>query len=795
MTNVPFYAAEVVISKPGVSTIGYTYGLGTHALGTLALAADAPAGTDTLRASDSGYRTREADAGGLQVYPALLDSAFQIDRRLNLDPAVPTGSAAWGTLNLANPDNRYDSLAAAWNADGRGAKIYWGTKTDENFDGPATTRSTIGTYIDSTGALATAAIGVVRTDYSTGNPVQLNEPAGKNWLPNPRAEGMIAGSPGTAPNSWANAYGFGLTRTIVGVGTEGGVPYIEIRYNGTSTAAGYTYFDFTPWNIPTTQNDNWTLSAFLRLTAGSWSNINAMQLQMFGGNSVPSQVDFTGLTISYPTSAALSTQRYKVSGAFVNSAVVVALARYIIGFATGLAIDFTVRIGAPQMEKTTAASSVILPPALSPGTSTRAADNLYFARGYLVDPAYASLSLVFAGVATPWYLTDTELQIPIRDATYWLDRPVQSNLYTGGGSYGGDATLAGLPLPKARGGTSGNPIRNVTPVLIDATNRIYQYTDAAGTVVALYEGGDTNITFSANTTNLYAGSTPAGQYRTDNSRGLFQLGSTPARTITVDCTGQFPIAGVQTTAATIARYLLSEDLLLPSGNLETASFTSVDGAYPYTSGVYFDPASPVTGLDALALLLSALGAKIIPLRSGQLRLLALRALPVSPTTVDAFNLTNIVRIAPAPLPAILAPPPYRFRVGYQHNFTVQTSGLSPNVTMAKLAFLAAADRLAAASSSTILGSYNRPNDPPIIATALQSQTDAASLATALVALWSTRRRIYDVTLPVLNGLVREIGDVVSLTYPMDDLSTGKSGQIVGEQFNASDSSITFQVLV
>ncbi len=549
MTDTPFYAAEVVISAPGSPTIGYTYGLGTHALGTLALAADAPAGTDTLRASDSGYRTREADAGGLQIYPALLDSAFQIDRRLNLDPAVPVGSAAWGTLNLANPDNRYDSLAAAWNADGRGVKIYWGTKVNDD------------------------------------------------------------------------------------------------------------------------------------------------------------------------------------------------------------------------------------------------------ARGYLVDPAYASLSLVFAGVATPWFLTDTELQIPIRDATYWLDRPVQSNLYTGGGSYGGDATLAGLPLPKARGGTSGNPIRNVTPILIDATNRIYQYTDAAGTIVALYEGGDMNITFSANTTNLYAGSTPAGQYRTDNSRGLFQLGSTPARTITVDCTGEFPIAGAQTTAASIARYLLSEDLLLPAGNLETASFTSVDSTYPYTSGVYFDPASSVTGLDALALLLSALGAKIIPLRTGQLRLLALRALPVSPTTIDAFNLTNIVRITPSPLPAILAPPPYRFRVGYQHSFTMQTSGLSPNATMAKLAFLAAADRLAAASSSTILGAYNRPNDPPIIATALQSQADAAALATALVALWCARRRIYDVTLPVLNGLVREIGDVVSLTYPMDDLSAGKSGQIVGEQFNAADSSITFQVLV
>jgi hypothetical protein len=47
--------------------------------------------------------------------------------------------------------------------------------------------------------------------------------------------------------------------------------------------------------------------------------------------------------------------------------------------------------------------------------------------------------------------------------------------------------LAGKRKPKTRGGTALNPVRNVTPTLIDPTNLIYQYSDGPGTVVNLYE--------------------------------------------------------------------------------------------------------------------------------------------------------------------------------------------------------------------------------------------------------------------------------------------------------------------
>ena len=168
-------------------------------------------------------------------------------------------------------------------------------------------------------------------------------------------------------------------------------------------------------------------------------------------------------------------------------------------------------------------------------------------RQYHADPAYTSLVTLWTGVATPWFLSDTSLTIPIRDGTYWLERPYQNNVYGGTGTYDGTATLTGKPKPRTRGGTTADPVKNVSPTLVDPVNRIYQYTDGPGTVVALFEGGATVITFASDTTNLYAGSTPAGQYRTDNSRGLFQLGSVPVHTIIANVIGQFPVAGAITT--------------------------------------------------------------------------------------------------------------------------------------------------------------------------------------------------------------------------------------------------------
>jgi hypothetical protein len=425
-----------------------------------------------------------------------------------------------------------------------------------------------------------------------------------------------------------------------------------------------------------------------------------------------------------------------------------------------------------------------------PATVLRGSKGVDLARGLLLDPSISSLTTVFAGISTAWSLTDTALVVPLRDASYWMEKPAQSAQYAGTGTYEGTASLTGTSKPKTRG-----TVYNVTPVLVDPTNLIYQYTDGPGTLTTLYEGGYANRTFQANTTNLYSGTTTSGLYRTDNSRGLFQLGNTPTGAITCDCTGAFPVAGSQTDCATIALYLLSEDLAVPSANINTASFTAAAAAYPYSAGIHLAGAENVDGVTAVDRVLTGMAAMLYPARDGTLCVLVLRA-PATGTTSEAVYTTdNTVSIKPIALPASLLPPPFRVRIGYQHNYTVQASGLLGGATSTYKQFVAQPDRYAGASSGTTQTTYARPNDHDPIGISLINQADAQIVANALLALWGTRRRLYAVELPVDTGIQREIGDVVQLVWPMEDLAAGQLGTVVGDSFRSEDATLTLKVLV
>lgn len=408
-------------------------------------------------------------------------------------------------------------------------------------------------------------------------------------------------------------------------------------------------------------------------------------------------------------------------------------------------------------------------------------------------------------VAGPWTLGLNTLDIPLRDVSYWLEKPIQSNLYDGSGTYNGGADLKGKPKPKARGGTAPLPIKNVTPVLVDAANLIYQYNDARGTVVALYEGGDTNITFQADTANLYSGTTTAGKYRTDNSRGLFQLGSAAQRQITADVTGEFPIAGAQSGAAMIAYYLLTEDAALSTAYVDSAAFSNIDLTYNDDSGIYIGPDDNIDGITAAGAMLAGLNGKICPKMDGTISAFILlppegnATIGLDPLIASYPWLTtaNVVACEPVPLPAGLYPPPYRFRVGSRRNWTIQTSGFAPTISAARQSALATKYQVDVPSLA-YTSSYRRPNDPPIVETMLVHPTAGITTADWLMALWGVRRRLYDVTLPRdlwFQFAPLNLGLVVSLTYPLEDLVGGKLGIVVGIRIRSQDPTFTIQVLV
>lgn len=418
-------------------------------------------------------------------------------------------------------------------------------------------------------------------------------------------------------------------------------------------------------------------------------------------------------------------------------------------------------------------------------------------RGIWTDPAYSSLTVLFQGLSRPWSLTDDGLEIPVRDATYWLERPLLSGLYSGLGAFGGTPDLAGRPIPKLRGGVAGNPVQNVTPVLVDPSVVLYQVSDGPGAIYGVYTGGNSvGLTRAADVADPYATTCPAGQYRVISiATGLYlQFGTLEtAYQVTCDAVGHFPAAGAINTAALLVRYLLTEDMGLPAELIDTASFVAATTATNYLSGDYWP--APAQGVEAISPILAGIGAHLVPTRDGRLRLIQIRTVSSTSTPVATFGAAQILALKARSLPAELSPPPARIRVSWARNNTVQASNLRPGLTAARQQYLAGQTRYQIWLSTTLLTSYRDPGDPVPVETRLLGSGNAQALANAMGAMWGTYRRLYDVTVPIDDALPLELGSVVRVVYPRGDLAGGALGTVVGESIRGHDATSTVTVLI
>jgi hypothetical protein len=421
-------------------------------------------------------------------------------------------------------------------------------------------------------------------------------------------------------------------------------------------------------------------------------------------------------------------------------------------------------------------------------------------RGLELDPPYAALVEVFAGVAQPWRLAEGALQVPLRDATAMLERPLQQSLYGGTGGYDGGEDLKGRRMPRVRGGTAALPVRDVTPVWIDRASGILQVSDAPGIVVRVSEAGDPDqILPAGQVADLYSGSVASGYWRwASRADGLYiQLGSPTNLAITADVVGHFPSGTAASTAAEIARRIMREDLQLPLAQIDEASFAALDAALPWVAGDAWTNGEEVQAVDAIGLFLASLGAKLIPRRDGRLAAWTLRPLPADAVPAARYDTAELIEVRASDrlAQAGLYPPPYRWRVGWGRTNTVLTANLDPDLTDARVTALAEEFRIAPWFDPALALAYRNPNDPATVPTRLLDGAQAGELSRAIGEQWQGAPRLYDVVLPMEVGMRREIGDVVRLAYPLDNLDTGRLGQVVGEQVRSGDTTTTLQVLV
>jgi hypothetical protein len=184
----------------------------------------------------------------------------------------------------------------------------------------------------------------------------LIEEARTNSLTNNTMVGTVAGSPGTAPTGWfPTSTGGVFTRTIVGVGVENGIAYIDIRYQA-SGSGNASVQPIGGTTVAASNGQTWTYSSYVKLVGGTLTNVTVNDT--LGENSAAGAFLAAGDSANYvPTTASLISQRRAYTRTNTNASTAYVYSRTRIAFSG--AGDVTLRFGLPQLELGAFATSVV----------------------------------------------------------------------------------------------------------------------------------------------------------------------------------------------------------------------------------------------------------------------------------------------------------------------------------------------------------------------------------------------------------------------------------------------------
>jgi hypothetical protein len=399
--------------------------------------------------------------------------------------------------------------------------------------------------------------------------------------------------------------------------------------------------------------------------------------------------------------------------------------------------------------------------------------------------SYNSFITLFAGTATGWHVAEDILRVGIRDNGYLLEVPIQTNTYAGTGDFEGGTDLAGKRRPLGFG-----EILNVSPPLVVPAYLIYQLhdgeTEAIDAVydrgVALAPAGPADYATSAAllaATDGAAGSganIEAGEYATCLAEGYFRLGGMPVGTVTADFHGDADGGYVDTTAGVVQRILER----VVGTALRTAAFDTLDARQPAPIGYYVDPSSEMQVTDVVAQLMGAIGGWGGFRRDGRFEVGIFDA--PSGASSAQYERTDIIEIDRQPLPAGLDPPPWRYRVVWGRNWTVQTDVEGGSgITADRVAFLAQSTRLASSDAdqgTLIKTNHPRAQDPAPVESYFVDEADAQAEADRLLDLYGVTNSLYRIVL-TSHPFVHEVGEVIYVTFPRWDLARGRRLRIVG----------------
>jgi len=206
-------------------------------------------------------------------------------------------------------------------------------------------------------------LNVPRIDYSQGIGALLLEPQRTNSIINSTMQGANVGT-NSLPTGWGQALN-GVTRTVVALGVENGMNYIDIRFNGTPTN-GFGQIDLNGF-ISASQTQKWTESAYLKIISAPLPPISySLQVNEFLNSTY---ISGNGASISLTSTLTRFNYTYTVVNATANNII----PYFAYAVTTGNTYDFTIRIAACQLELG-AYSTTFIP--TTNASATRIVDNI-----------------------------------------------------------------------------------------------------------------------------------------------------------------------------------------------------------------------------------------------------------------------------------------------------------------------------------------------------------------------------------------------------------------------------------
>lgn len=383
---------------------------------------------------------------------------------------------------------------------------------------------------------------------------------------------------------------------------------------------------------------------------------------------------------------------------------------------------------------------------------------------------------VLRGYSAGFTIDRESMVFNVRDAGWRLDVPLSQNIYGGTGGEDGTVDVKGKRKQLCFG-----HLLNVTAPLIDPTNLSFQVHDGRLNAIEKVYVRGVELTLDADYENVAAmngTSLSAGEYATCIAQGWFRVavaGGTELGQVTCDLEGENTGEAFPETAADIVRRMLAiaTDYADPD-ELVTSAFDDLNTVQPAPIGYLCPLGSDETVAGAVGKIMAGVGGWGGALRDERYGVWRLDTPSGVPTALyDATNLADAPALAQ--IPEDLSPPPWRVRVPFGRNWTVQTD-LAGSVSDARRAFCAEENRYATAESNTIKRDHP-PGHEVVFDAYFRDESDAQDEADRRLALWGARPELYVIKLAQLLP-VHELGETIKVTFPRLRLDDGKLLRVV-----------------